>query len=106
MAIGDLNGDTAPDMVLTNEYGRVSVLLGIGDGTFSYGRSYSVGSSTIGVAVEDLNDDQVLDMAVAVYGDDSIAVLLGVGDGTFSTAQFYAAGDKPTVMAIADLSGD
>ena len=85
----------------------VSVLLGFGDGTFAARVRYPAGIDSISIAVVDLNDDQVLDLAVANEDSEEVSVLLGVGDGTFAPQmRYYAAGVGPSSIAIGDLNGD
>ena len=84
VAIGDLNGDGRPDMVVAN-YGdsTISVLLGRADSTFGAKRDYVVGRQPRSVAIRDLNGDGLPDLAVANHGSGTVSVLLGRGDGTF-----------------------
>ncbi|MCH8149233.1 MAG: VCBS repeat-containing protein, partial [Planctomycetes bacterium] len=112
IAIGDLDGDSVPDLAVANQDDdNVSVLLGLGDGTFSDGGNFPAGDGPQFVTIGDLNGDQVPDLAVASSGTDpewdgNVAVLLGVGDGTFAVAVYYAAGISPRSIAIGDLDGD
>ena len=124
IAVADVNGDGKQDLVVANkclsscpnEYGigGVSVLLGIGDGTFQAPISYgSDGYNASSVVVADVNGDEMPDLVVAnLYenGDLSngaVSVLLGNGDGTFQTPASYnsGAGDAESV-AVADVNGD
>jgi hypothetical protein len=107
--IGDFNGDKIPDLAVGHFSGSavtVSVLLGVGDGTFEYPGDYLVGNQPIWVAVADLNGDNILDIAAANNNSASISVLLGIGDGTFQDAQSYAVGRSPIGISVADLNGD
>jgi hypothetical protein len=125
VAIGDLNGDGHPDLVVANECqsyencngGEVTVLLGNGDGTFQSPVSYGSGGYTAGsVAIADVNGDGKLDLVVSNYcqsycsggsGMGGVSVLLGNGDGTFQPAVSYSSGGADaTSVAIADLNGD
>ena len=57
-AVGDLNGDHRPDLVVTNGGSHdVSVLLGNGDGTFQTQVAYQVYADPVSVAVGDFNGD-------------------------------------------------
>ena len=57
-AIGDLNKDGKPDLVVANSLSTtVSVLLGKGYGTFQNAVNYSVGDEPWSVAIGDLNGD-------------------------------------------------
>jgi len=76
VAVGDVNGDGKPDLVVTNECasnscgtnGSVSVLLGNGDGTFQSAVSYNSGGSLANyVAMADVSGDGKLDLVVANY---------------------------------------
>jgi len=81
---------------------NVSVLLGVGDGTFDA----AAGDGTRFVTICDLDGNGVPDLAAASWWDDSVSILLGVGDGTFAGPVQYATGDGPFFLAISDLDGD
>ena len=106
-AIGDLDGDQAPDLAVANrDSNNVSVLLGVGDGTFAAAVHYGAGNAPASVAIGDLDGDQVPDLAVANGNSDNVSVLLGIGDGTFGAAVHYPASLGPSSVAIGDLDGD
>jgi Bacterial Ig-like domain (group 3)/FG-GAP-like repeat/FG-GAP repeat len=111
IAIGDVNGDGHPDLVVTNEWSSggnsygMGVLFGNGDGTFQAPISSEPGGM-VG-AIEDLNGDGRLDLIEMIY-DDRVGVLLGNGDGTFQAGGFYNCGGAGgnLVGTIGDVNGD
>jgi len=107
VAVGDVNGDGKPDLVVPDGGSNsVSVLLGNGDGTFQAARSFPVGTNPVHVAVGDFNGDRVQDLAVANYFDFTVSVLLGNGDGTFQAARTFAASSYPWSVSVGDFNGD
>ena len=96
VAVGDFNGDTIADLAFADDpsgpNGKISIVLGKGNGTFDQQQfiQYPIGSSTTSVAVGDFNDDSVLDVATTddLGNNDSgdVWVLPGKGDGTFLSA--------------------
>jgi hypothetical protein len=122
VAVGDLNHDGKPDLVVANQCdnfdncnGVVGVRLGNGDGTFQPVRTFgSGGFEAQSVAVADVNHDGKPDLVVANVCADSnctnggaLGVLLGNGDGNFEAAVTYSSGglDAESV-AVADVNGD
>jgi len=107
VAIGDLNGDSYPDLATANNASHTaSVLLGNGDGTFQTSVNYTVFNGPQGVAIGDLDGDSYPDLVVARYYNGNISVLHGNGDGTFQVAvDYYYAGGSQSVV-VGDLDGD
>ncbi|CAM2704942.1 unnamed protein product [Rotaria socialis] len=83
---GDFNNDHKIDLAIAN-YGTntVWILFGTGIGTFVNQAvlSTNLHSHPYSIAVGHLNDDNMLDIAVANYGNKNVGVFLGHGNGTF-----------------------
>ena len=125
LAVGDINGDGKPDLVVANRCAdsecltdsTVGVLLGNGDGTFqaAFPASYDSGGFLAdALALADVNGDGKPDVVVANQcvsssscSNSRISVLLGRGDGTFNSAvttttAVFGFG----ALALADFDGD
>ena len=87
VAIGDVNGDGIPDLVVTGGAIGVSVLLGNGNGTFQAQQTFPTGNGPDSVALGNLNGDGKLDIAVANSTSDTVSVLLGNGNGTLELSR-------------------
>ena len=76
--LGDFNRDGQVDLATANCHvpSDVSVLLGIGGGTFSAPRNFAAGSYPGDVVAGDFNGDGWLDAATANYDADSVSVLI------------------------------
>jgi hypothetical protein len=84
----------------------VSVLLGIGDGSFVAERRFGVGGQSFSVVVGDFDGDGVLDLAVANFGSSGLSVLLGVGDGSFGAEHRFGVGGATYSVASGDFNKD
>jgi len=106
LAIEDLDADNDLDVVVANQYSSdVSVLLGDGSGTLASAVTYALDeySSPSSVAIGDLNQDTIPDLAVAKEFTHDVSVLLGNGNGTFQPDVEYPAGTYPIAVVIGDL---
>jgi hypothetical protein len=100
IAVGDLDGDGRPDIVVSNQLDQTtSILIASGDGTFAPQRRYPVTGSSLAIA--DVDGDGKPDVLVAAG---SVAVLHAVGDGTFDAT--WSIPCKCGRIAIADVDRD
>ncbi|CAF2802312.1 unnamed protein product, partial [Rotaria sp. Silwood2] len=111
LAVGDLNNDNHSDIVATNsKTDNIAVFLGYGNGTFRTATFYSTGDHSLpsAVAIVDLNNDNVLDIAIANAGTNTILLLYGKGDGTFGNEELHVLGYnyRPYSIAATDLDHD
>ncbi len=114
LAVGDLNADGKPDLVLAtstkSSSGKVSVLLGNGDGTFQTYSDYTAGPGLSSIVLEDLNGDGKIDVAATLSGNDlfdHVSVLLGNGNGGLeSVIGFASSGLFPSSVAASDVNAD
>jgi hypothetical protein len=129
-AVGDLNGDGKPDLVITNSCasadsngsctgsGKVAVLVGNGDGTFQTAITYDSGGYLAGhVVIADMTGDGVPDLLVVNSCDlldangqcttgDVVSILRGMGDGSFQNGTIVRSGGYGANLAVADVNGD
>ena len=98
-AIGNLNADSVPDLVVTDPFtNNVSILLGDGDGSFGPPTSFATGGiGSRKVAIGNLNADGFADLAITNLNSVNVSILLGDGTGSFSAAPGspYAVSSKP-----------
>jgi hypothetical protein len=107
-ALGDLNHDGKPDLAIVDSTNLiVTVLLGVGDGTFVAQSPHHLGDSSSSIALGDLNADGNLDLVAANLNSGTVGAFLGMGDGSFAARETrQAVGSRPYSIALGDLNGD
>ena len=108
LVVGDFNGDLYDDVAVANQ-GRnaISVALGDdtdGDGFISNPVHTSASGNPIAIAMEDLDQDGVLDV-VTVNASGTASVFYGNGTGAFTPRIDYVAPSSASDIVIVDLDG-
>ena len=114
VALADVTGDGNLDILTLNRLDKtVSVLPGVGDGTFLRPLIIPLADAPVAIGIGDFDEDGRLDLAVVEGCEDrgcsqpsSLEILLGLGDGTFRSASTYTLGYSPSSIAVGDLNGD
>jgi len=98
IALADVNGDGANDVLMTD--GQLEVWLNSGAGTFSGGVQYPVPDHGEGLALGDFDGDKKVDAALLgnTGSGGMVDVVLNAGSGTFST--------KPATYPVASSCSD
>jgi len=107
IAVGDFDRDGVKDIATANNSSEdVSVLLGVGDGTFAPSVAYPAGGKTSSIAVGDFNADANEDLVLANTELSRVSVFTGKGDGTFNPMSDYHTYETPYAVATGDLDGN
>lgn len=112
LAVGDLDGTSGPDLVVSNaNSANVSILLqdATATGKLLAAANVTTGGVPYDVAVGDLNNDGKLDIAVADAGGSGNALVLfqdPASPGHFLAQVTLAVGNPSTAVAIGDVDGD
>jgi hypothetical protein len=103
-AIGDLNGDSRPDIVCGSSPSTLVLLFQNPDGTFGPPVNLAFGLVSVSGPKEiaDVNGDGHPDVVIA---NDGATVLLGHGNGTFDSARKFGF-KNGNVLGVGDWSGD
>lgn len=117
LAIGDLDGDSKPDLVVANNSSdnSVSVLRNTsssGNVTFTTKVDFPVGVAPIAVNLGDIDGDAKLDLITCNYSNNKISIFRNTAtNGSISTNSFAAKVDYfnsrgPRFVVVSDLDGD
>jgi hypothetical protein len=107
-AVGDLNGDGIPDVVIPeiNTGGTETLLyplIGSGNGIFTVGAPLMLSGVNNNVVLADVNGDGKADLVTPTLNE----LWYGNGDGTFQAPVQLAVGGSPiSSVATGDLNGD
>jgi hypothetical protein len=107
VATGDFDEDGITDIVTTNiGNDSISILFGIGDGTFKEQKQIPVAKEPRAMALADFNGDGRMDLAIACSGSDQIALYFGLANGNFIAGPRYDVHKTPVSIAAGDFNGD
>ncbi|MEG4208367.1 FG-GAP-like repeat-containing protein, partial [Microcoleus sp. Pol7_A1] len=117
VSIGDINGDSLPDLAVANRVsGNASILLNTTvpfatTPTFATKVDFATGTDPNSVSIGDINGDGKPDLAVANGASNTLSILLnttatGANTPTFATQVGLATGPDPSSVSIGDINGD
>ncbi|MCC6906340.1 MAG: VCBS repeat-containing protein [Phycisphaerales bacterium] len=107
LAVGDFDGDENADVAFGIEH-NISVLYGVGDGTFGEAVLYSTPSATgvTDIKAADLNNDGHVDIVGAEVLNRRVISMLNDGAGALAESGSAYAASCPRIIAVGDFDGD
>ncbi len=109
ITLADFNLDGHQDVAVAtggSEPESISLLFGVGDGTFAPGGRLGSAADATLVASGDFNGDGRPDLISADHWSKEVSVYLGYGDGTFRSLPSFASMGRPVSFLVVDLDGD
>ena len=109
LAIGDVNGDTFPDVVTAGPGALISVLIGNGNGGFLAPATWPTSNSPTDILLKDMNGDGKLDIVVAASPENVIRVHRQTGSANFSLSNSYTVPtgeESPSSIAMGEMDFD
>jgi hypothetical protein len=109
LCASELDNDGDPDLIVTDQNNKVSVLLTHNDGSFTVPVSYELNGSSLAVASADFDGDGYNDIAISREvngGDEYLGILINNGNGTFAAPLDYASYNNAYDLVTADFDGD
>lgn len=106
LVLADLNGDGSVELAITNSNsGTVSILDGLGNGTFAFGAvDYLTAPNPWGVVAGDFNGDGAIDLAVAALASNAVSVLMQSAVPIFSSTSLNLGNVPVTGNAMQTLT--
>jgi hypothetical protein len=103
----DINGDSHPDIAVTNHIssGNVCILLNNGDGSFRAGIVYTGFNYPHQPYYADIDNDGFIDLVVPNHAG-TISILRNYGNGSFGLINSLVDSDGPTWIACANMDDD
>ncbi len=110
LGVLELPGDGVPDLLCANAQ-DLSLLVGLGDGSFRCARGYSTGlQSPVAVEMADMDVDGDLDAVAISRFQETLIFLEGSGDGNLVTRNVLdlmpTVEDDSGYLALSDIDGD
>ncbi|MDP2886152.1 MAG: FG-GAP-like repeat-containing protein [Ignavibacteria bacterium] len=120
IALGDVDGDGKPDLVVVNNvsssvsvFRNTSTSGSITSGSFAPKVDFTTGAFPCSVAISDIDGDGKQDLVVANYGSNSAVSVFrntsssgSITSGSFAPKVDFATGTNPYSLAISDIDGD
>jgi hypothetical protein len=111
IAVGDLDGDHRPDLVIVDaginpQHGGLAVLVNRGDGRFDYPNFLVGGVSPVAIVLFDLDGDGNLDAVTAHVTPAEIGVMKGDGRGGFGARTAIPMPQYAYAVAVGDFNAD
>ncbi|MBD1815051.1 DUF4347 domain-containing protein, partial [Microcoleus sp. FACHB-DQ6] len=117
VSIGDFNGDNLPDLAVANTSSNTASILlnttatGAATPTFAPQVTFPTGNRPFSVSIGDINGDNLPDLAVANFNENSASILLnttatGAATPTFAPQVPFPTGASPVSVSIGDFNLD